>query len=400
MTGVALREPDTSALREDGRASAELRTEWVDRIDDVRAMAGEWDAAVVASGEDNPFLLSAFLLSWWTHRAGRRTPAVFIVRRGGRIVGGLPLCQSPDGTLEHMGEHAANYTEFLRVDWQVDLWPLFLRALATRPGWRRVVLARIRQHRLGLAPGPAGAQADLVIDAAHTNDTFLIDLPSPGPSSRHIRHQVRKSQRDAARWGTLRLQTDVPESELPALIETFLRLSRASFRARGMTSLFEDPTMRSFFAELIHAFARAGRLDVQVLRLHDDPLAINMGYTLGGNHNYIWVTINPRYARLRPGHLMIAALLEHAAQRGDRVFDFYAGYYRYKAAWCTRTLPVWRVDIRRNTLAGRMGLAIVRGDRALRQFVKSQPRLYGAAIAWRASLRRVRRATEGGDDAS
>src|SRR5688500_3311822 len=68
-----------------------LQLETINRVDAFEELAPEWDALVRASPRPSPFLLHAWLSTWWRHFGEGAELMVPVARRDGRLVATLPL---------------------------------------------------------------------------------------------------------------------------------------------------------------------------------------------------------------------------------------------------------------------------------------------------------------------
>jgi CelD/BcsL family acetyltransferase involved in cellulose biosynthesis len=138
-------------------------------------------------------------------------------------------------------------------------------------------------------------------------------------------------------------------SEVRALFREHVGLSIRSFEGRKRVSGFHDETWTGFFGELLETFEARGWLDAHCLTAGTSTLGISFGYRLGKGFQWILTSFNPDFAELRPGHLLIDALVKEAIQLGDPFFDmFYGGEQLYKRQWCTEQIPLRRITIHRD----------------------------------------------------
>ena len=63
-----------------------------------------------------------------------------------------------------------------------------------------------------------------------------------------------------------------------------------------------------------------------------------------GRTQYFYITAySPEHADLRPGTLLIAYAIEHAANEGVRIIDMLRGDEGYKEIWHMHKVPTWCV---------------------------------------------------------
>ena len=78
-----------------------MNIRWLDKREEFEAIGKEWDNTLLLSKQDNPFLLSGFLLTWWKYYSGNLKLRILVFYQNDKIVGGLPLCQYKNGYLEY-----------------------------------------------------------------------------------------------------------------------------------------------------------------------------------------------------------------------------------------------------------------------------------------------------------
>ena len=364
---------------------------WIERIEDFEKWAPAWDRALRGSKEDNPFVHSEFIQTWWKHYGQGYRLRIFVLTEGDQVVGGLPLFEDSAGRLEHIGRNAANYTEFLIAPGRQQIWDPFLAALSKRKGWRQVLIKRVRQDRLHFSQALVRAHPELLVQAPQTELTHGVSIPDDFSRigqqiHRRLWSLVKRMRNKIHRMGPVRLETVETPDRLRRFMEQFIQFSKMTFRDRGMRSNFEAEAFCRFFTELVDRFLKRGFLEAKVLWVKDQVLAMSFGYSLGDNRNIILSTYNPAWAHLRPGHLMIYHLLEEGSRLGKPLMDFYTGQYRYKEHWSSRRDPVHTVEIRPRCLRGWLAHAVSTGRWGLRGYSRSHPHLH----RWVQKVRGVR----------
>jgi len=341
-----------------------MECRWIENIEEFRTISRQWDEALLLSKEDNPFLLSVFLLTWWKYYSPGLKLRIFVLYHNGNIVGGLPLCQYRSGHLEHIGGIYANYTEFLSSESNLPIWENFLESLRLIKGWRRIHIKRLRKSRIDAdkTRSNAARYKNILVDVYRSDYAYIINIPenftdyTQRLKRLHPRlgYFIRRSERRFSKLGRLTLNSLQNHAEVSELCNKYITLSRDSFRGRKRQSAFEDETKCQFFKELINNFFDAGYLDAQALCLNDRFIAIYLGYSLVNNLNYIFPAFDFDFEDLHPGHLLIYKLIEIGSKRRNAIFDFYTGYRPYKEEWCDYKEEVFSLDIRPNNIRGKI----------------------------------------------
>lgn len=374
-------------MRLRGQCAEMMDYRWIERIEEFRSIAKEWDDALIESGNHNPFLLSDFILTWWKYYHENLALRVVIARQDGAMVGGLPLYLRRESArygfarvLRYVGGVAANYTEPLYRNRDVGIWSAIQGALSERSDWDALELSDIRADSRILAEySQAPSRHDLIGQVWQDHANWAIDLSDGldaylATISKKLKRDLRSRRRRVeARFGPLALRQITGPGEIGQHFDLYLRYSREAFRSRGRQSSFEDSRQAMFFREFLVLMDGQGRLDAHALLAGEHVLAISVGYRLGSGFHWALTAFNYGYRDYRPGYLLIEELLRVITDRCETYYNWY-GYDRfYKRQWCNRTTPLFRVALVRPTLSGYAYLMARRAEFALRsnRFVRS-----------------------------
>lgn len=336
---------------------------WVTEINEFKKIAHKWDELLLNTGDDNPFLTSSFICTWWRHYADKFNLRLklFLIFDDGKLIGGLPLYQDSQYHMEFIGGWCANYTEFLlspNYNFRT-IFPLFIKGITLLDKWRSVKLLRYRRHRIGQLDTEDldnFKKSDIFLDIALSGYNYLIEIPNN--IEEHLRHlpkklryYIRRSQVEILKLGHLEFCQLGNWDEIEPTIELFFDLSRRSFKNRNRVSVFEDETNCAFLTELIQKFYVSGYLIAHILKLNNRPIAVHFGYTLANNINYVFPTFDINFAKYSPGHLLIYKLLEFGVHQKSKIFDLYSGYQLYKEQWCSTKEEILTVQLRPRNLS-------------------------------------------------
>ena len=332
----------------------------IDNIREFQDISERWDEALIQSGEDNPFLLSEFITTWWKFHLKNKTLRIYVLLNQGQVVGGIPLCIQRKyfrKILTHIGGIHANVTAFFSIIEKLNFIEHLMSYLEKNGEWDIFVLDRV------LSDNPlvkfinkrksldSNGLAYYVFDNGYDG---VIDL-EPGYKkiieniSSRLKRYINKGKREAEKMGELRLERLNGELNIQNLFKDFRELSIKSFRERKDRSAFEKESRSHFYEDLLLKFDKSQKLDAHRLTVGPDTLGISFGYRFGKGFKWILTTFNPDFSRLRPGHLLIDALVKEAINRGDPYFDmYYGGEVFYKQQWCQKMIPLKRIEICRN----------------------------------------------------
>ncbi len=314
--------------------------------EEMKSMADEWNALLIDCAIHVPFLRNEYLVAWWDTLGGGEWKqgelCVIIARHpDGKLAGIAPLfftknlAQTPAlmllGSIEisdyldiivkpaDMSDFVSGLFEYLQQmstpEWQVlDFYNIIenspilpaLKLACARTGWK------LNVERLQPAP---------YIPLPGDWETYL------GSIDKKQRHEIRRKMRRAetneppARWYIL---TD--PSGLEQEMETFMQMMAQD--AGKATFLTE--AMRLQMHTLAQTAFKHGWLHLSFLEVGGEKAAGYLSFDDGG---HLWVYnsgIQPDFAALSPGWVLLGYLIEWAIQNGRHSFDFMRGDELYK----------------------------------------------------------------------
>lgn len=336
---------------------------WITDINQFKSMQAQWDDALLASGEDNPFLLSDFILTWWKYYFYKRRLMVFAVYEHGNIISGIPLYIVRKGArniIKYVGGAAANLTHSFSLQSEFNLPELLLYALKNDTQWDILILERILGHnsiisQLGQSAASSSNRSVLnckiydagfngIIDLSKGYRFVLDNLPE------RLYRYVQSAKAKINKSGQLKLERIRDTNNIRELFSEYRQMSIRSFEMRDNRSAFLDDTYSDFFSELFEVFDSKGILDAHRLTASDKTLAISFGYRFGKGFKWILTAFNPDFYKFKPGYLLIDALLKEAAGNADPYFDmFYGGELFYKRQWCNKMIPLKKAVVYRSS---------------------------------------------------
>jgi CelD/BcsL family acetyltransferase involved in cellulose biosynthesis len=122
-------------------------------------------------------------------------------------------------------------------------------------------------------------------------------------------------------------------------MEAFFRLHDLRFGSRGGSTLSSERA-QAFHLDFAEAALGRGWLRLWFLELDGRPAAAWYGWRLGERYSYYNSGLDPEFSSLRPGLVLIAAVIESAFEEGAAEFDFLLGdeSYKYRFADAERTV--------------------------------------------------------------
>lgn len=310
---------------------------------ELEGIAGEWRALWQADIRATPFQSPEWLLPWW-HHFGQRDLRTITIRERSDLIGLLPLYIYPDprsgkrqllpigvGTSDYLdGIFAPACTaEHLRQG---------LHALQEKSGWDEICFSQLRSDSPLLKI--SDRQAFFPTEAClQSRATRISDLP------RKLRQNVNYYRNRSERIGSIAFNV-ADENSCVTMFEILRRFQIERWQQNGHQGVFADPRVPAWHREALPGLARAGLLRLCSLSLNDETIAVM--YSLvdppekSHRTQYIYLPgFSLRHAELRPGTLLQAMAMEHAASEGIEAIDMLRGNEPYKQLWHPETQPTY-----------------------------------------------------------
>lgn len=329
----------------------------INNLSGFDACSTVWNALLVESMANVPFLRHEYLRAWWSTLGGGEWRAgelaIVAARENGRLVGIAPLFLTEN--LEH--QPALMLLGSIEISDYLDV--------IARPHDLPAFISGLLDFYINIGPSslcldwynlPATSPTLPLLRAeskkrgwSFTQENFrpAISATLPGDFARYLnsidkkqRHEIRRKMRRIHEFGlAVRWYIVEEESALDAECEAFLALM-ANDRAK---SGFLSEAMRVQMRNSVHAAFHAGWLQLAFLTVNGAKAA---GYLNFDYANRIWVYnsgIDYRYLELSPGWVLLGYLLEWANNHHRTEFDFMRGDEGYKyrfggvGSWVVRT---------------------------------------------------------------
>jgi CelD/BcsL family acetyltransferase involved in cellulose biosynthesis len=368
-----------------------LELETIRHADKFEELAPDWDALVRASPRPSPFLLNAWLNSWWRHFGEGAELAVPIARRNGRLVAAIPLLVRP-----HLGLRTARFLGG-RQSALADL----LLAPGEDRSVGRAIAARVAaeadlvdlyglptRSRVAETLGPS-------IELVERVEAPVLDL-TPGwdavyrdKTSSKKRNLHRRRRRQLAELGRLEVVVAQSLEDLRPALEDAFRLHLLRWEGRPDGSGFATPTGQRFHREVLEPLVDLDVPRIVLLRLDGRAIAFHY-YLAFESRMYVHrLAFDPAFARFSPGLVNTLDTIEAAAAEGLTRVEFLGGAERYKIELADGTEPLCHgLGLARNSRARAVAaarLAMIR----LRLRLKRSPALQRFYLDGAAPIRRL-----------
>jgi CelD/BcsL family acetyltransferase involved in cellulose biosynthesis len=189
--------------------------------------------------------------------------------------------------------------------------------------------------------------------------TSWINLPSRWDEylatvSKNHRKRCRKWQREFFESGRARVQIATDPQECLSFFERLVLLHNERRQSAGMRGAFEDDRFRSFHQLAIRRLARRGRLQLRLLTVDHELVAVEHLLVDAAAFYAYQSGMSAAGEAVSAGNLSILSLIRDAIEQGRRRVDLLRGTEAYKFSWGAVHRAAPTKVLRRRSVAGLM----------------------------------------------
>ena len=318
------------------------------RLEDLREAAPDWDALWMQDANATPFQCSEWLLPWARQFAFSELRTVMVYQHGSPVAL-LPFYRNLD---PQTGERqllllGSGTSDYLDGTYSPDCTPAHVRAglstICAEGDWDSLCVFQLRENsKLRAILEPLQFPGMRRIDAESCSRIPAVPLTG---LPRSLRDQVRYYRNRAARKGQLELAI-ANENCWSRAFADLERLHTSRWQSSGQPGLLADPCIVAWHREALPLLLRRGLLRLYTLSLDGEPIAVL--YSLidppqrrqRTEHFYL-TAFSIQHADLRPGTVLMALAVEHAAKEGAETIDLLRGDEPYKRLWHPQKIPTF-----------------------------------------------------------
>ena len=329
---------------------SETRPRIISDFAEFTSLEGTWNRLLQESdGESSIYLTHEWLTTWWRHFGEGRQLNIVLIEDGARVIGAVPLMR----TRYRLG--------FLRLDALETIGAVNCNRLGLVSGGHRREVAAALLRYLGreLATGRLSARFKLVPDDCKLLAEMrriapslaegltleerigtvapFIRLPSTWEQywaslSGNARHQLSRRVRALERDHSVEYRV-CSGDDLDERLDALIRLHQARWRAAGVSGVFSDPRMKSFYRDVARRFLERNWLHFSYLTVDGEMVAGEFSYIFNGTFYGVTSARDLRYAGSSVGHIHHMLFLKDAIARGLSECDMQKGDEPYKYRW-------------------------------------------------------------------
>lgn len=314
----------------------------------------EWDELADRAGAA-PFLRPGWFDAWLA-AFGSGALHVLAARRGGRLVGVVPVLTRRAATLSPTNFHTPVFDLLAEDDAaaqalirgllarrtpRIDLSFLPLSATDSA-AWQPLFAAC--GHRVIVRP----VQRSPYITLDGGWDEYRAGL------RRGFRRELARCGRRLSERGEVSFECHDGTTRLADLLADGFAIEASGWKASAGTAILSRPETRRFYEQVARWAADRGWLRLGFLRVDGRPIAFDFALEAGPDFHVLKGGFLPQCRGFAPGMLLTARLLERAFERGLRSYELLGNADEYKLRWTDRVRPRIRVQAFPASPAGRV----------------------------------------------
>jgi CelD/BcsL family acetyltransferase involved in cellulose biosynthesis len=293
-----------------------------------------------------PFQSPEWLLPWWRQFGQPELRTLAICERGS-LIGLLPfyIYREPVSDQRQMLLMGAGTSDYLDGIFSARCTEAHLHAaleiLRREDDWDRLIASQLRPESklyqaLAATPGARPFEAEHCAGMAASP---IESLPLK------IRRNAMYYRNRAQRLGSLEFVV-ADRLSWPVIFDDLQRLHTHRWKSRGEPGVLSDPRVLAWHMDSIPKLLEAGTLRLCSLRLNGESIGVLYSLVDLPAHQsrtqYFYLTAySIAHAELRPGTLLLAFAIEHAASEGIRRIDMLRGDEAYKRLWHLERVPTF-----------------------------------------------------------
>lgn len=242
---------------------------------------------------------------------------------------------------------------------------LWSQLLSLLPGFDAVDLTKIPSDVAGAFNPLTYLDCTADGDSGHWLSTDLRGEIETRHAMVTLRRKLRRFARGLSKLGEANFCANPPGVRSAEVLARLFELKRRKYQRTKVPDFLAAPGVEDFYRAMA-APGRLGRIGhLSALTVGDTVVSAHLGFIGRGRFHYILPAFDTAYQRYRPGHLLLAHLIDGAGEQGFDAFDLGVGDASYKETWASHRLALYSHE-RAVTAAGALYLQMRRVRRLVR----------------------------------
>jgi CelD/BcsL family acetyltransferase involved in cellulose biosynthesis len=344
-------------------------------LEELPSLVAEWDELADRCAPA-PFLRPGWI-SAWTQAFGSGALEVLCARQVGALVGVLPLRRRGGAVVSPTNFHTPDFGLLAESD--EARHALADAVFARRP--RQVAIAFLDAQRRDTVALRAAARArryNVIVRELMRSPYIPVETDWESYErqlSRSLKGDLRRTRRRLEEQGEVRIDHYESSEKLGRLLEDVFAVESHSWKAQARTAIVSQHKTKQFYEQITAWASERASLSVGMLRVDDEPVAMELGIEEAGVHFAVKGSYDESYRRFSPGRLLLRSVIERAFTKGLKRVELLGAEDQYKRLWAPEShlrmqlhayagSPIgrlqWTADAYGRPLARRAGLPRLR----------------------------------------
>ena len=346
-----------------------LETRLITEENNFIALGKEWNSLLQRSDANNIFLTWEWISNWWEVFGGGKELRIPAFYQGGNLVGLVPLYirkrrfahTIPLREISFLGCGETVRSDYMDIislpEYCNECRDALLKYLNRDMRWEIANFKDLRDDSPLLSPRSnkrvktynIQEERCYYVRMPESFDDYLSGLDAR--MRRNIRNRRRNLERD---FSSVAFRVVQKSEELEEWMQDFKTVHMKRMGIKGLSGKFSNDKYGQFHSNISRAFLEKGWLFAADLRLNGKMAAARYGY-LYDNKIFDYQTgFDPAYSKNGIMQALLSYIIEYAATKKIREFDFLAGGDDYKRRFANSHRKVHTVKMANNTFRGRL----------------------------------------------
>ncbi len=318
-------------------------------FEEFNGFQSQWDELAGNSEFSNVFSLHGFIKAWW-HAYGDNKELRLVIGKEAEKICVIAPFFFKDNDAEKwflVGDYRADYNNLI-VDKNcgAGVRGLF-RWLSARTEWSTLQMRKIPSLNapvdlFQIAYGPSSSNIQKlkswlnlsvpIIYKTHHKQHFYLDKYFLEANKKILSGaNYRKHINWFSRQGKLTFRTLTNTKEIHDYLPCFMDLHRKEWESKNMPSLFTSSDNRNFYSFLTDEMVRYNNsIQLDIMELDNILVSAHFGFLWDGRKYYYKPCYDPDYSSHSPGKLLLAYMIQEAAEANLNELDLLLGAESYK----------------------------------------------------------------------
>lgn len=295
------------------------------------------------------------MVSWWKHWGGKNQLFVVMVHEtSGRLLAIAPFyirrsCFGPWGPralcfLAHKWVGSDHLNVIVDPEHeQLGVESIVCFVEQHRAEWEYIELANSEERAPALARLCRGFMSLGMTERVTDFEVCpYMTLPSSFETylagvGKNLRYNLRRRRRALEHEGQVKFIALRSGAELQEGLSELVRLHRLRFQQLHKYSSFLAPHIQEFHSDALKQMATAGMARLFLLQVGGKAVAALYGFSANKTFSFYQMGMDPAWARLSVGLVMMGCSIEETIRTGHERFEFLRGDESYKSHWARDT---------------------------------------------------------------